>query len=379
MSRAPSPLALARLDLLDGVRNRRQLLIRAVTPLLLLVSLMAMTALAGGGDQLAKDTYLVTVSGDVAGARATLDALVAASGNRIEVAVAADPHLALVSGADLSLVLPDELDTEMAGSDPIDLTLVSAADDKDSRAAATLVRSALAEVVRPLPENLALDARDVQEDLDRGAADLVAQAAAALVLLQGGILIGTSASRFTSKRATGTLAPHLLLPVPRRRLALSRGVCELTLGLLAGLPLLILVGLAAITVLLVAGEPAAVVATVILMPAAAVGVAAPLVGLGVALGARARSHQQSSALTAGGLVVVALMARYVALLPESAPTWVAAVPVAGPAKVLRDGVSGDLQVVALALAVLTTAAFTALVTTIAARSLDRDDLALRLP
>lgn len=377
----PSPLVLARLDLLDGLRNRRQLIVRAITPVALLVGLVVLLAFSGdNGTTTATTRYLIAVEGDVDGALTTIDALRANSPTPLEFVSTDNLYLALVDGADAGLRLPDDLDAAMATSAPPPLTLITSAEQRDSRAAGSQLRAAFAASTLPLTVPLTVDTAfvDPETEEEDDLQTALGQVAAALVLLQGGVLVGTSAARFTSKRATGTLVPQLLLPVARSRLVLGRGIAEMVLGLLAGIPILGLVAVAVVVTLVATGDIGLAVLSLVLLFVTAVAVFLPLVAVGLTVGARTKSTQQASALTAGGLVVVALTARFVALLPDTAPGWVVLLPLAGPAKVLRDTISGDVQPGAMAVAFASTALISWLIVRVAARSLDRDDMALRM-
>jgi hypothetical protein len=362
---------LARLELLDGLRNRRQLVVRALTPLVLLLALVGLTAGGGGSETDAGTNYAVAIEGPAGGSPGLLDALTAFDGGRLTLEPSEDAALAVAGSADAGLVLAD-------GNPP---TLVSDATSSSSRAAAALVRAALTAQAMPLAPGLVLTVTDVEEEEQLTTAqellDPLGQAMAGLVLIQGGVLAGMASARVAGRRATGALVPHLLLPISRRDLVLGRAVAEEGLGLLTALPILALLAVMGTLVLTIADEAARIPAVLVALPLAAALIGFPLIATGLLIGIRARSGQQASALTAGSFVAVAIAARFVALNEEPAQGLTAAIPLVGPAQVLRGVVTGAVAPGAVVLAIAGTAAVGWALVALAARALDREHVALR--
>lgn len=343
---------------------------------MLLLALAALAVLDGPGPSPASTTYRLAVEGDTAGAAAVLDALGA---GRLRPEAVEDAAVAVASGADAGLVLPPDADGIVARGDPLTVTLITDATTGDSRTAGVETRVALAGLTAPLPAAVRIERRDAVPPEPAGdeTVDLLAQGAAGLVLVQGGVLVGTSAARLAGRRATGLLAPTLTLPVPRLRLVAGRVAADTTLGLVAGSPLLALAALAVVVAGVADERVGAGVVGVVVVGVAAAAVALPLVTTGVLIGARARSSQQVSTLASVGLVVVAVAARWVALAPDAPPAWVAALPIVGPAAVVRQAAATGADPVALAAAVAGSLVTSLLIARRAAAALDREHLALR--
>ena len=113
--------------------------------------------------------------------------------------------------------------------------------------------------------------------------------------------------------------------------------------MLTSLPMLGLVTLVTVLVLVGDGAGGTAALTVVVTPIAAAAIAVPLICIGLVIGIRARSAQQVSGLTAGSLVVVSLAARFVSQLGDDPSPILAAVPLIGPAFVLRQTVEGNFD------------------------------------
>ncbi len=278
---------LARPELLDGLRNRRQLVARALAPVVLLVAIAALGLLTGEVLNPEPGKYRVAVAGDVDGG-VNLVASLAAADLRVE--TAPDAALAVAGSADAALVLPPDTDDALADGEPLAVTLVSDATNLRSRAAAVETRLVLVELSAPLPDGVTIERILVQPTSGRstgGGSQVLAQGAAALVLVQGGVLIGSAAARLARRRGTGQLAPMLVLAIPRSRLVTARALTDTALGLVAGAPLVALALLAGVGVRLHEGDPLGAAWAAVVVPAAAAAVALPLVSVGLIIGARA--------------------------------------------------------------------------------------------
>jgi ABC-type Na+ efflux pump permease subunit len=386
MSAAARIRVLARPEIAEGLRNRRLLVIRALTPLAFLVVVAAITA-SSGPARVAEDDYVVAVEGDLDGARATLDAIADGTGAAgddppgVRFESSDDAALAVVRGADAGMVVPAHLDERLRTGPPAEVVLYTDADDRPSRAAAVRLRAGLFDQL-VVVENpvLAVSETGFADDGEEPIDELrvaVAGAVAAFLLLQGGVLVGTAAARLTGRRATGSLVPLLLLPVSRRELVAGRAAAETGLGLITAVPMTLLLVLVAAAVALADGDPTAAVLTVLVAPVAVAAIGLPFVLVGTALGIRARSAQQISGFTAVALVVVALAARGVAGAADATSVWPAVVPVLGPAYAFARTAAGDLAVAEWVLALAGTALLAAALTSLAVRLLGAEHLALR--
>jgi hypothetical protein len=374
-------------EVTEGFRNRRQLLIRAATPLVLLLTLSGLVAFSGRTQRLADDEYVIAVEGDITGARGTLatlehpPTLETAAPPPLVFVAADDAALEVTRSADAGLRVPPGLDASLARGDTARVGIFTDHTERPSRAAASLLRAALFERLAPRPGELAVVATGVEEregtpGVDEGREQL-GRGVAAFVLLQGAVLVGAAAIRLTGRRATGNLVPQLLLPVPRLELVAGRGVSELVLGLVTGLPLLALVTVPTVVLLVADGDVALAALVVVLVPLTAAAVAAPLIATGLVIGIRARSAQQVSGLTAGSLVVVSLAARFVSQAGEEQAGVLAAVPLVGPAHVLRQAIDGQFEPLGLVVALLSTIAVTWILLRLASNLIGGDHLALR--
>jgi len=136
--------AIASLEALDGVRSRRQLVIRAITPIVLFVCLAGLSlGLRGTDTRTHPQAYDVAVAGDVAGASETLARL---RPDRLTFRTVDDARLATIDGAEAGVELPDGLDATLANGDRTTVIVYTNSLDPGSRAAAALVQSAITDL-----------------------------------------------------------------------------------------------------------------------------------------------------------------------------------------------------------------------------------------
>jgi hypothetical protein len=369
---------LARPELIDGVRNRRQLVIRALTPLVLLVALVLLAALTGGAETRAEDTYRIAVEGPLDELAGVGDAVAAYDGGRLVLEPVDDAVLAVAEGDDAGLVV--------VATQPPAVEVVSDVTSNQSRAAASLLRASLYEDAPYDPSAtdpgvLSVDIADVgrieRTSSGKEQREGLGRAAAGLVLIQGSVLVGTAAARVHGRRSTGALTPQLLLPLRRVDLVLGQGTAETGLGLITCLPVLGLLAFVVAVGLVAADSAATVVPALVVMGLATVAVAVPLVAAGLAIGIWARSSQQVAALTAGSFVIVAILARPVAITSGDPSAFLSALPLVGPALLVRQTIDGSFDPLAAVLAVLGTTLLTYVLVRLAARFLGREIVALR--
>lgn len=371
-------------DLLDGLRGRRQLLIRAVTPLALFAAVLAVSLVSGGdrtatGDQ----RFTVAVEGDLAGAAGTLAGL---GGERIDFVATDDAALAVVEEADAAVRVPPDLDARLASGSDATIELVEVTVDAESRAAVAQMDFFV--VDRARREALAaagLDAEAVAFTIDLTSVELTpggtrvlgAELVAAVVALQSALLVSGAANRFRGRRGGGLLLAQLALPLARSRLAVAKGVAELTVGTIAGLPVLIpVLVLAVITSGREGGAPAAVAAVPAVLAAVAV-LGACTTSLGVLVGAAARSPEQVTLGSGAAVVVAAIVAATVGLGDVPRPPAIAAVPLAGVVAELRQLLSGAARPAGFVVALCVSMVFALVVSIISGRVLDGERLVVR--
>ncbi|MCC5951829.1 MAG: ABC transporter permease [Acidimicrobiia bacterium] len=378
---------LARLDLLDGLRSRRQLVIRALTPVGLLLVLGAVLALVGGGDERIREgDYTVAVEGDRNGAAEVLGSL---ERERLRFVPVDDATRAVFDGTDVGVVLPDDLDARLAQGERLEITVVENPVRRSSRAAGLLVTSAVLDLhaaeVRSVPvasgERRAEPAFTYEittiELTFEGVSVLVAQLIPALLCLQAALLTNGAASRMAGRTQMGLVQSQLALPVRRSELAGAKATAELGVGLVVSLPVLgIVLLLSALRSLDdFTGAEMAVAALAVLVALVAMGVLAAATG--VVIGLVARTHGEVSLGTGVVLVVAAVTAGLVALGPFDLPSVAAVVPVVGLVSSLRhllDG-QGSIGWVAVAIGVTLLAAF--FMVRVAGRSLDAERMVTR--
>lgn len=376
--------ALAGLWWKDGRRAWRVLLVRALIPLLLL-GIIAVATIARSDDQSQnRETFTVAVAGDVDVVRDRLDPLVA---SRLRLVPTDDPGFATAFGADAGLRVPPGTAERIARGEPAVVEVYVRASDRSSRAAASVVGTALAdlslrEVRLSVPDVangvVAYEIVDVQRTRE-GAQSMYAQVAAALLALHAAMLVGTSGARLAGRRHSAQTAAVMLLPLSRRSLVNAATISETALGLVSSIPLLVPTALGAIAFALLESGWSALPATVVAVVAASTVLCAAMVALGTTIGLRVQSSEQVSFLSSLAVVGMAVVAGVVALGEHPPPAPIAVIPVAGVIDALRRTLTdGDpLSLVWLVIACASTAAATWLLLGAAARSSDHQPMGMR--
>lgn len=379
--------AVAGVEALDGFRSRRQLLVRAVTPIVLFACVLGITlALRGADTRTHPDAYRVAVQGDYAGARRTLDAL---NPERLTFFPAPDAKLAAVSEADAGMAVPDGLDATLEqhpdAAPAVQVFQVTV--NPPSRAAAILVRSGFVDMEkRKVVERLgAVDdgGRGAQFTLDivnverteAGTRTITSQVIPGLVLLQAAMLVAGTSNRLVSRRTRGLLMAQLVLPLSRRVLALAKGLGELAIGTVTAAPVIVVIlgfGLASAT----SGATNAGV-HLVLTAVTMLALFAFTTALGVVIGTAARTQEQVSLATGAALIVATLVATTVAMSEVMRPTWFALIPVVGSVSTLRDLLNGTGSVAAVVVAAAFTLLGAFLLVVPAGRALDAERMVMR--
>ncbi|MDZ7731965.1 MAG: hypothetical protein U5R31_01620 [Acidimicrobiia bacterium] len=370
---------LAQAEVLDGLRRRRQLVVRALTPIVLLGLLVGIELVAGDDDLTGTGDYRVAVAGDLEGAPGALAAL--RDHPRLEVVEREDARVAADDGADLGLVFPPDFDRRLAAGDVSSLVPVLGF-DLPGRTAFALVAAELEGVWRSSLPSGASDARlfdveVVETEAEREAESLVGQVVSAIVVLQAATVIGGAAARFTTRRAVGVLQSQLLLPVPRGALALAKGTAESLLGLVAVAPVVAAFALVALVVLVAEGAVLGGVATMVAVVLGTLSMLFPASVYGVLIGCAARSPQGASVASALGVVILAGVVSFVSIGPEPVGSLVAIVPIAGLAHGIRLVASGESAALVLAVGAVSTVALGAGLTVVTGRYLGTERLGQR--
>jgi hypothetical protein len=375
--------ALAGPDLLDGLRGRRQLLVRAVTPVLLFGAVLGVALLLDDGPTSRDQRWVVAVEGDLDGARSTLERL---GGRRIDYVATDDAALAVTGDAVAAVRVPDDLDDRLAAGEPLTVEVVEVTIEAPSRAAVAQLQAGAVERARAealATAGLPADAVAFTVDLTeveltrRGTRVLGAELVAAVVCLQAAMLVSGAANRFSGRRGGGLLVAQLVLPVPRRHLAMAKGVAELAVGSVAGLPVLLPTLLLAAVV--TAGESglAAGLLAIPVVVVCAVVLGACTTALGVLVGVVARTPEQVTLGSGAAVVASAVVAATVGLGDLPRPPALAVVPVAGVVSELRELLSGGARPVALLVALASTVLAAAAISALSGRALDGERLVLR--
>jgi len=370
--------SLALPDLLDGLRARRQLLVRAVTPLLLFAVVFGITVARSGVDGLdPRPTWVIAVEGDLDGARRTLLAI---GGGQVELVATDDASIAVIDGAVAGVRVPDALDDRIERGEVVTIDVIEVTPNADSRAAVSqmgagalnLDRAALLDAVGSDGGVLfTIDRTDVQ--LTRGGVrSLGAELVAAVVCLQASMLVSGAANRFAGRRAGGLLAAQLLLPVDRRQLALGKGVAELSVGIVASLPILVPLALLAEFVAITRGSAALAVIAIPAVLATAFALDAFTTAIGLFVGVLSRGPEQVTLATGGAVVVSAMVATFVALGDVGRPSFIAVVPFVGAVNALRETLSGAASPLWLLVGVASTVGAALLLVRRAGRSFDAE-------
>jgi hypothetical protein len=371
-------------DLLDGLRGRRQLAVRALTPVLLFVVVAGTVLVLGGADPTEPtQRWTVAVEGDVVGAEQTLSDL---AGSRVDFVPTDDAALAVIEDADAAIRVPDRLDERLAAGEPATVGVVEVTTDAASRTAVAQLRSAAMTRERSLAlarGGLADDETVFAVELtqveltQKGTRVLGAESVAAVVCLQAAMLVSGAAHRFSARRTSGLLVAQLTLPVERRQLALSKGMAELVVGGVAALPVAVpVLALAVVTAVGEGGAGAAAVAVPAVV-AAFVVLGACATSLGVAIGAAARTPEQLTLGSSAAVVAASVVAATVGMGDFPRPPAVALLPVVGPVSELRAALGGGVRPVAAVVAVVTTGVATAVCAAVAGRVLDAERLVAR--
>lgn len=366
-------------DLRDGLRSRRQLLVRSLMPVALLVALGGVTVAVGpGGASAGVEPLVVAVEGDFAGASDTLDDL---SSDDMSFVPTEDAGLAVVGSADVGLRVPEGLDRRMASAEPTRVEVVELAIDESSRAATIQIRNAAAgahlqQVLASDPALVSLfDFVLISTDrTEEGSFALLAELVPALVCLQAAVLVGGAANRVLGRRGGGLLAVQLALPVRRWELAAGKALAELGVGVVASSLVLVPAWVAGIVVAASGGGLGAGLAAAVMIPAVVVLLSGLATALGVTVAFRARSQEHVTLASGAALVVAALVATFVAVGGTGRPLLLSLVPVAGPVSELRMLLLGSPRFGALVVSLLVTTLAGWLAVRAAGRSLDAERL-----
>ena len=380
--------AVAGLEALDGLRSRRQLIVRALTPVVLFACLAGLTlALRGVDTRNHPQPYDVVVEGDVAGARQTLAQL---RPDRLTFRPVDDARLATTNGAEAGVRLPPGLDEAMARGDAVTVDVYTNALDGGSRAAAALLRSAIvdlhAQQVRgqlaelpsggAAPGGFTLDLTNVERTA-QGTRSLTSQLIPGLLCLQAALLVAGTANRLVSRRTRGVLVAQLLLPVSRRNLALAKGLGELVVGFVTAAPIMVAVlGFGAVLAFHDGNALQAVTATVATFLAAVV-LFALTTTVGVLIGTASRTQEQVSLATGSAVVLAALVATTIGLSTVPVPPALSLIPFAGTIGQLRVLLDGNGSFAWFAVSLATTLIGALAVTTLGGRSLDAQRVVMR--
>jgi ABC-type Na+ efflux pump permease subunit len=374
--------AIAALEALDGVRARRALALRTLTPIALFVAVLGVTLALRGADTRAQSgRYRVAVEGDHEGAREALGAI---AGDRLAFVPEPDARLATVETADAGIRVPDRLDDALRnGSVAQPVEVFEIAVNPPSRAAVVLIESGLAELRsqrassgNPPGGSFTVETTNVERTV-AGTRTITSQVIPGLVCLQAALLVAGTANRLVSRRTRGVLTAQLLLPLSRRRLAVAKGLGELAVGLVTSSPVVVAVlGFGAL-VALRNGTPARAATGAAATAVTMVALFALTTAVGVLIGTGARTPEQVSLATGAAVIAAALVATIVALGPADAPAAVSIVPFAGIVGALRRVLNEAGSLPAFSLAVVSTVLGALAVSALAGRLLDAERLVQR--
>lgn len=385
-SSADELLAIASQEALDGLRARRQLVVRAVTPVVLFVCVLGVTLLLRGSDtRVHPDPYRVAVEGDYDGARSTLERL---NPDRLRFVPVTNARVAAVTDADVGLIVPERLDDAIARGADVHVEVWQAPINGSSRASATLIRAGFIDLYARRVETelnqtnagphatFSPEVTDVQRTV-AGTRTLIAQIVSGLLLVQGSMLVAGTANRLVSRRSRGLLTAQLLWPVSRRSLAFAKGIGELLVGTVTASP-------AVIAVLLFAGFVAVrdnswwiALAQFGATLAALLALFLFFTALGLLIGTTSRTQEQVTLATGASVVMTTLVAALVALGDSPRPEVLAVIPIAGIASALRDIIDGTGSTLWFAVGVFTTLVAAAVTAGLAGRQLDTERMVLR--
>lgn len=379
--------AIAGQEIVDGFRNRRQLVLRAVLPLLLFTLVLIVAFVTRSPEvQRVPERLTVAVEGDAAGAHATLADL---PEFRLEVEPAPDAALAAARGADIGIVLPPGIDDALArGEQPRVVVYHSPGDRRSTTALALLDAAFSAQRKEQIDAQLFTADPDAVTSLfpvevvdveltTRGAQLGIAGLVGALVCIQAGLLTGGVGMRLAARRTGGRLVGQLLLPVGRAEIALAKGLAELGIGLVVALPVLVPATLVATVWQLGHHGAAAAVAALVAVVMAALVLSTTTTAVGLLVGVRARSQEQLTLASAATVIAMAAVGGAIALGSLPRPSALAVVPVAGIVSALRDVLAGSGNPVWFSTAVVTTLVPAVFLVHRAGQSLDAERLVLR--
>lgn len=382
--------AIAAQEALDGIRDRRQLLVRALTPVVLFVCVLGVSIGLGGTEsRIHPDRYTVAVEGDIEGAADTL----AAMSERLEFIPVTDARIAAIDQTELAMRIPDGLDATRR-DDPgavIRIEILQVGINPPSRAGSLILQASLAELEYETANHLLEDSRDADSEAtdsitltvtnversEAGTRTLVSQVIPGLVCLQAALLVAGTANRIVSRRSRGLLMAQLLLPVSRRALATAKGLGELAIGCVTAAPVIVAVlGFGAIAAVFTESATSPIVqllATVVTMAV----LFAFTTAVGVVIGTAARTQEQVSLATGAAVITAALIAVTVAISSNPPPAAIAVIPVAGSVGSLRGVLEGTGSLAAVLVATTTTVLATAATLARAGRSMDAERMVAR--
>jgi ABC-type transport system involved in multi-copper enzyme maturation permease subunit len=390
--------SIAALETLDGVRSRRQLVVRALTPILLFACVLGISlALRGEDTRNHPQAYRVAVQGDFAGAQQTLPRL---RPGRLVFEPTPDARQATIDGADVGLVVPDHLDERLAQSGTVPIEIQQITTNAASSAAAVLIQAGFvdlhaAQVQARLTEasgsapadrtganprlatgSFSPNAVDV-ELTATGTRSLTSQVVPGLICLQAALLIAGTANRLVGRRTRGLLMVQLLLPVSRRGLATAKGLGELVIGLITAAPIVVAVLVFGAVFALRDGTVLTATVGLVATVSAMIALFAFTTAVGVWIGTAARTQEQVSLATGAAVVAAAVVATTVALGSGLPAPALVVLPFAGLVGTLREVLNGTGSVPAFVVALGATLVGALAVSTLAGRSLDAERMVVR--
>lgn len=386
VERRPQLRAISRLEILDGLRSRRQLLLRTLTPIAMFLIVLGVTLLTRTAPGTRSDPYVVAVQGDLAGAETTLNGL---RTDRLRIVPSSDATLDAARGADIGMLVPDKLDDKIAKGEPVTVVLLETALANESRSAAAHVRAGfgaeredavLSEVQRRgghAGNLISVDSIDVQRSTEAARFE-TAGLVTAIILLQASMLVSTTGTRLLSRRNRGLLIAQLLLPFERWRIAISKACAEMLVGSIATIPILLLAVVATLWSGWSRSGPLTALYGMAVVLIAFVVLVMTMTAIGLLVSAVCRTQEQVS-LAAAVVVVLAAVVASVVSLNGAPPTIVSRVlPVVGLVQSTQTTLLGwGGQLPWLLVGLFTTLAFAALLVRWAGRRFDGERLVLR--
>ena len=356
-------IEVARLSLIDRLRDRRVLVAEAAPSLLLLVVLVAINLQGAssdrGGDD--RDSFRVGVVGDVDQVDGLERRLAA---HHLDVVAVDDPQRSVLQEeVEAALVVPTD--------DPADATVIDRVGSDGSRVAGLLLRVALADQRRALDGAgpvVAVQQPDRERDLP---APLVLMIPILPLVFAGGA--GRAVvERLTGARAVGHLEVQLALPLPRRQLLGGYCLAEVALSLARETVVLAPSVLAVGVVGAVVQGPVAGVLAATLVVLAVVAQAVVMAVLGVLAAA---GNAVCAFIVKGPTVVVAMFLLVWSRGEPGPMPWVMSMlPGAGLSVSAREVIAGNPAGAPFALGLVATVAALALVGRRAARALGSEAL-----